>query len=268
MQIKSITGVTTAEDIKVFKPISKLIITSDYNGLTNRRINDVEIRVRLVDGGGNTREVVPKMPLAVLSEIAAKHEGFFRRAVNGSTTMSGYCTDYVLLGQMLAPQAISGCDLTSDKYLDIELYNLDPAVKYTINGMETHIVTPFIRKYEPFTLSVGETQKTFGTGVNEELAIPLYDLDEIQFYQKSGKASPIYTSFELACDADTVNDIVYIGKGGQTGIPVLNNEVQIICGADNIVLLNVEDFSSFDLRTLGRSTSPYRFWLIDTVPTN
>jgi len=275
MKITSVTGVDKIENVKCFKPICKVFVKAVYpDGVVEpQEDKDPQIRVRLVDGQrGSSAEVVPEMPISILSEIASKYEGFQRRPASvkgagGVNYLSGYSTSSVILGQQLDMDTISAVDLSNDKYVDIDLRGLDPRVTYEIWGMESHVINPFIRTYRKFYLSQGEIEKNFSVGDNEVLVYPIDQIKEIQLYAKNSQASPVFRKEELILDEDSRNDLVWVGLTGENLSPISEHStVQAKFGFSKWGVMSVDEFNSFDIRRED-GLEALTFLMIDTVPT-
>lgn len=280
MKVTSFTGLSGIDNVKIFKPVSKIFVKCDYNSTSNSDdFLSPTIRVRLVDGKtGSSLDVVPEMDLSMLSEIASKYEGFQRRAgnkfVEEEYSKSGYDLHSVILGQVDA-NGITAIDLSNDKYLDIELRNCDKRVTYEIWGFEGWNIRPFIRTYSKFYLSQGEFEKKFSVGNNEVLVYPMKDIKEIQFWARGTDASPVYRKEELILDEDGRNDLVYVELdeknecfflSNSTYEEVIYSSLPIRFGYSEWGVVDISAFSSFEIRrqdTLGAMT----FLMIDTVPT-
>jgi len=154
MKVTSFTGTKQVDNIKIFKPVSKIFVKTNYPDVRSGSLygiptsqrkthdyydNNATIRVRLVDGrSGRSDEIVPEMPLDLLSEICSKFEGFQRRAYKepyyiadgkyGYGHICGYDLHSVILGGIVGNGIGEDCaaiDLSNDKYLDVDLRNLN-----------------------------------------------------------------------------------------------------------------------------------------------
>ncbi len=278
MKITSIKGVAQLDNIKCFKPVGKIFIKSYYEGLKSLGTFDPLIRVRLVDGrNGSSDELVPEMPLSVLSEIASKYEGFQRReGYNpGTGKPVGFNLSTILLGAIVGHGVGENCaaiDLSNDKYLDIDLRNLDPLMTYEVWGMENHVISPYVRTYKKFYLSAGELEKTFHVEGNEVFVYPISHVKELQMYAKNG-TSPVYRKEELILDEDGRNDLVSVelGENNQCIGTVIENRpgyvyIPIRFGYSEWGVMDVTSYNRFDFRREDGATS-IMFLMIDTVPT-
>lgn len=277
MKITSVTGVESIENVKCFKPISKVfvkIIYPDINGANAvANYSDPQIRVRLVDGrAGSSREIVPEMNLSILSEIASKYEGFQRQAaprLNDAdlVVLRGYSLSSVIIGQQLTDDVIAAVDLSNDKYVDIDLRGLNPKCTYEIWGMESHLIQPFCRTYQKYYLSAGEIEKTFGVGENEVLVYPIDDIKEIQLFSKNSGSSPVFRREELIIDEDGRNDLVFVGldENNICSVSPDTYNLPIRFGYSRWGVMSVVDFSRFEIRR-DDGLKTLTFLMIDTVP--
>ena len=228
-------------DIKIFKPIQKVIIKAKVNGdaglalfkawfdalSEDERINwfgsaysdelgapvpSPSALVRLIDSvKASNDEIVAETKLSTLSEIAARFEGFFKLAqimVDADyklLNVNGYCLYSIMLNESGA------VTLSNDKYLQLDLFGLIPGWSYEVYGFEYVVQNDFCRTYSKFYLAPTELEKQYSVGDYEFIALPLSKLKEIQFFSKDGVSSPIYTPEELKFDAEMTNDIVSLG---------------------------------------------------------
>lgn len=283
MKVTSFTGVTQIDNVKIFKPVNKVFIKSVYDpnktygtgGVSN--VNEPLIRVRLVDGrNGRSDELVPEIELEVLSEIASKYEGFQRRASRpaNSNHINGFDLHSVLLGAIVGVGVGEECaaiDLSNDKYLDIDMRNLNPDITYEIWGFEHHVISSFVRTYRKFYLSTGELEKSFFVEGNEVLAYKITDLRELQLYALNG-ASPVYRQTELILDEDTRNDLVSVslnsGNWSYASLDPNNNSfrIPIRFGYADWGVIDLRPYKSFDFRRED-GMNAVMFLMIDTTPT-
>lgn len=292
MKIARITGKTAEENLRVFKPIKKIAVVAKFNDFQESekvKVDNFRMRVRLVDGRkGDSIDILPETEISVLSEIASKYEGFQRRPLFNGTKFNGVGTFTIPIGADV-DNYLCAIDLSNDKYLDIDLLGLASNVTYEVYGIEGHKVSSHTRKYSKYYLSSGELEKTFSTGENEVLALPLHSLREVQLYAKNGGSSPVYTKDELRIEEDSANDINFIRNDknfnlmitsqGTTmstaytgGLPADSTQYAgggvpaISFGAGNLVLIPLVDFTRFDIRR-DEDSQNYQFIMIDTVPT-
>lgn len=284
MKIATITGQTSRDSLRCFKPVNKIFIVKKYskfgtdNMVKNEDEKDINIRIRLVnDTLGNSIELVPKMSLNLLSDIASKGEGFQRRAIRRQTTppteqfdyLDGDSINSIIVGALLDTGDYAAVDLSNNKYLDISLENLDERVTYEVYGFEHQVSSKFFRTYSTLFLPAGELNKSISIGSNELLALPMNLVDEIQLYPKSSEhGSPTYTQSELRFEAYTQNDLATVGltAGGKCLTETLDGRsfvLPINFGALNWVLLPVSDFKNFDIRR-NENGEPLMLLLIDT----
>ncbi|WP_163319084.1 hypothetical protein [Dysgonomonas sp. 520] len=215
------------------------------------------------------------MSLSILSEIASKYEGFQRQSGrSGAGYLQAYSLSTVIIGQQMDETTISAVDLSNDKYIDIDLRNLNPDVTYEIWGFESHIINPFVRTYKKFYLSSGEIEKTFSVGENEVLVYPIDEIKEIQLYPLNGASSPVYRREELIIDEDGRNDLVSVELDGDNfctagvGGDGAGGEVAtlpIFFGYSKWGVMSVGDFKTFDVRR-DDGLKTLTFLMIDTVP--
>ena len=287
MKVTSFTGVTQIDNVKIFKPVSKIFIKTNYKGTTSGPIVRVDplIRVRLVDGrSGRSDEVVPEMRLSILSELASKYEGFQRRAdLNRSLQMGDYshsgfdlCT--VMLGAIVGLDSYSQCaaiDLSNDKYIDIDMRELDMDCTYEIWGFENHIISPNVRTYRKFFLSAGELEKTIHVEGNELLLFPMDKVKEIQFYAING-SSPVFRREEFILDEDGRNDLVSVAltNGNGVRIPIVPDSggtalgvgwLPIEFGYSAWGVVDITPFNRFDFRR-DDGIDAVTIVMIDTIP--
>jgi hypothetical protein len=281
MKVTSFTGVTQIDNVKIFKPVSKIFIKTDYQEDATLQHSDPLIRVRLVDGrNGKSDELVPEMRLSILVEIASKYEGFQRRAAryrddgNNTDYVSGFDLCTVLLGGIVGTgvgEESAAIDLSNDKYLDIDMRELTPGCKYEIWGFENHIISPAARTYRKFYLSAGELEKTIHVEGNEVLVYPMDKVKEIQFYAKNG-SSPVYRKEEFILDEDTRNDLVTVeldeanvcrlSVGAVSGL----GNLPIKFGYSNWGVVDLRPYTRFDFRRED-GVQPLTLLMIDTMPT-
>jgi hypothetical protein len=282
MKITSVTGVTQIENVKCFKPVSKVFVKIIYpadNVVPNE--SDPNIRIRLVDGAnGSSREVVPEMRLSILSEIASKFEGFQRKAshvlnsAGAGSHLEGFSLSTIILGGSVNADVVSAVDLSNDKYVDIDLHDLNPSCIYEVWGFESHIIAPFCRTYQKFYLSSGEIEKRFSSGENELLVLPINQVKEIQMFPKDGLASPVFRREELILDSDGSNDLVSVelDNNNLCRVELMDNHVSIPetylpikFGYSVWHVMSLVDFAAFEIRRED-GIDALTFLMIDTVP--
>ena len=280
MKITSVSGVDRIENVKCFKPISKVFVKIIYPTPPDNvwAESDPDIRIRLVDGAnGSSKEIVPEMKLSILSEIASKYEGFQRKpavSVTDDRYLSGFSLSSVIIGGQVDDTTISAVDLSNDKYLDIDLRGLNEQCTYEVWGFESHIISPFVRTYQKFYLSQGEIEKRFSTGENEILVYPIDDIKELQMYARNSNASPVFRREELILDEDGRNDLVYVGLDDKNKciVPVNDSlgvvpaiELPVRFGYSKWGVMSLVDFSAFEIRRED-GLQALTFLMIDTVP--
>jgi len=279
MKITSFTRVTSIDNVKCFKPISKLFIKRIYDrSLGGLNEDDPTIRVRLVDGAtGNSKELVPEMKLSILSEIASKYEGFQRKAaVDVGGMLTGFSLSTILLGAYVGDSVGEDCaaiDLSNDKYIDIDMRNCDESVQYEIWGVENHVISNHVRVYSKFYLSAGELEKTFHVGENEQLVLPIQQIKEIQLYSRFSAASPTFRKEELILDEDGRNDLVSVRLDEENRSHIgwektIDGDyfLQVEFGYSKWGVMTVTPFDRFDVRR-DDGLETLMFLMIDTTPT-
>lgn len=250
MQLAKFTG--NRENITVFKPIAGLHITNVYRG--------TKIRVRLLDSDkGSNVELVPSLPVELLFEVSTYGEGSFVGAKSGS--------DEVYHGYVkLSEDAI---DLSNNRYLSIDVIqpkaNSLTTVVYGFESPDSPINWAF--KYAQIYVAAGELSKSFQSGENETLCIPISEsalngaeLDEVQLYTKNG-TSPVYTREELRYMALQNNDIVKVWFDSEG-----NNTIQDGYSSD-YAIIDLEEVVSFDVKFKNNSTG-CKLTVVDTKQVN
>lgn len=314
MLIKKFKGVTEMASLLFQKPISQIVVRERFNASDSvpyPQKNVPYARVRLVSSKqGSSEEAIPKMQLNHLSEISSKFEGFDVRAGGvlpkdkTKKVLSGEGIYTIMLGGISPNGDLCCVDLSSDKYIDLELSGLNPKAEYEIYGIEGFRVSSFIRRYSIMYLSRDEKQKNFKVGDNELLVLPLIGLDEIQMYPENGRSFTL-TQFELYHDAIKNNDIALasLAHGGELNIDnntkgfgiernllmvrnitpdelksevvetasneksvsVTGSVVDISLGCEDLTILNMSGIRDFDLRRPESiQDQPYTFYLVDT----
>ncbi len=305
MLIVSFTGKKEVSSLLFHKPVSKIVVREIFNpekaAVEYPQTNVPYARVRLVDGNnGSSSEVVPKMLLTHLSELATKYEGFDVRAGSvddtdtGKRVLSGDGVYSIILGAITENGKFACVDLSNQKYFDLELTGLDENATYEIYGIEGYQVSPFVRKYSNMYLSRDEMQKNIVVGDNELLILPVIGLEEVQFYPSNGKSFTL-KAFELHYDAMCNNDIasVNLSRGirfnvddltanvklpkdallthvGNTlraggGFSPTGAVVDISLGYEDLTVIDLTDIVSFDIRRPANLAHvPYTFYMADT----
>lgn len=271
------------EGAKAFKPISSLVLRVQCVDKTKRWADykEPQIRVRLVDGNqGSSHEIVPQMLCDILSDIAAKTEGYQRRF--GYAADPGAPNHVRLSGfnQYTIPlNTLASVDLSNDKYIEVDIYDCVDGFEYELFGIEHHEISQFVRTVKKFYLSAGEMEKSFSVQENELLALPLEQIREIQLYTKNNTTSPIYTAVELSLLEDQSNDIQNLGINEYNQLMVTNGHTDlkhdnqagfmVVAGGfgfDKWAVLDLTPYSRFDIRRKD-GTDTLMFLMIDSTPT-
>lgn len=293
MKIATLKGVGSVEDLKVFKPIQKILIKATVaGGSLSESLTDEKIRIRLINSvTGENKEIVSETSLSVLSEISCKKEGFVRnwqpRFNNDSGDVyAGYKNFIFVLNDSAA------LELSNDKYLQIDLFDLSSVVTYEVFGFEYPITSPFVKSYSKMYVAPKELEKQFSVGNFEYLALPLDTIKEIQFFTKDGSASPVYLPDELKLDQEMSNDITSVsmdangvsyGRGNfrvedllnyvnfNEGAPTMPNAVlkfdvklPIEWGFVNWALLDLRLYKSFNIKRVDNDET-MMFFFIDSI---
>lgn len=285
MKVASFKGsdFSTKEGMKVFKPVSSLVLCvscldpakswADYK--------EPEIRVRLVDGKkGSSHEIVPQMLCDTLSDVAAKTEGFQRRM--GYKFDNSQAKKVRLSGRnqyTIVLNSLAAVDLSNDKYLDIDVFNCVDGFKYELYGIEHNELSMFVRTVKKFYLSGGELEKTFSVEDNELLCLPLRLLKEVQFFTKNNSTSPVFSAFELELLEDQSNDIQNLCINEDNKLSVVNGYsdlahkdgsnvlfVQGGFGFDKWAVIDITPYSRFEVRR-NDGTEALMFFMIDSAET-
>ena len=278
MKVTTVSGVASVENVKVLKPVSKVFIKTVFGAGVSSAVvlKDPTVRIRLVDGrNGSSTEIVPETSLSVLSEIASKYEGFQRRSGLtpsgvGAFNRSGFSQSTVVIGAIV-DGVINSVDLSNDKYLDIDLKNLntEAGISYEIWGFEFHRISTYCRIYNKFYLSQGELEKTFSVSDNEQLVYPIQKIRELQLYAKNG-GSPIYRKEELILDEDGRNDLVSVDLSSNNEVNAQVSDgvatLPIKFGYSTYGIMDIAEFVRFDVRRED-SADALMFIMMDTIPT-
>lgn len=277
MLLKTITGVESATSILCQKPISHLFIRAILPAVglvyPSRYNCPVNIRVRLIDvKQGKTTEVLPNSKLSFVAEYATKYEGFEKDPWHSKDSGKdfGEATYRVLLGSQLTDGRIAAVDLSNEKYFDLDLSGLDKNITYEIYGIESHLIESFVRLYSVFYMPKDEEQRTYQTGENEALLIPIYGLREIQFYAKNGRSFTI-TEQELISDGLATNDFVSLPwKTSSIDVHIVDANtayIDSVMGASQCAALSIDEFERFDIRRKpDYVNSALNFMMVDTRP--
>ncbi|MFV0402925.1 MAG: hypothetical protein ACK5KV_03030 [Bacteroides graminisolvens] len=276
MLLKTITGVESVNSILCQKPISHLFIRAilpDAGKVIPSRYNcPVNIRVRLIDvKQGKTTEVLPNSKLSFVAEYATKYEGMEKDPWKSNETGKnfGESTFRVLLGSQLTDGRIAAVDLSNEKYFDLDLSGLDKDLTYEIYGIESHLIESFVRVYSVFYMPKDEEQRSYNTGENEVLLIPISGLREVQFYAKNGRSFTL-TDKELESDGLATNDFVALPRWGSSIAVEMADPTSYIestMGASLCAALSIDEFDRVDIRRKpDYVNNPLNFMMVDTRP--
>lgn len=255
MKAINFTG-ASYEGIRIFKPIRSLLVCvkadSTASSATEQEIDltAVKIRVRLINSStGKTDEIVPNIALGVLGDIATTGEGFY--VYNPKKE----CAVPVKLNEGGA------VFLDNDKYLDVEISGLPSKAVTTIYGIEDRKVDQdFFMRYNKFYMSVGELQKSFARGVNEDLYLPHGLFSEVQLNCENG-TTPVFTSEEIEQLNREENDINSVGSTVQGAGGAL---VMARYGLGTMAHLDLDGVRDFEIRRIS-ATESIEFILLDAV---
>ncbi len=227
MKIKSFTGQTEIDGLRVHKPVVGIVIKAD-GALANETI---EIK-RLNQNTGANESICARTKVVDLAEIAAQKLGFFMISAAESIAFIAI--------------ADGGLKLDTDKYLEIEMGTLTAARNYEVYGLEDNNLQEKGFAYQRFTIPAGETLKKYMVGENELLAIPVAGLIGLKVWAKDGVTME-YNPTELKAIMNLENDVVKTGT-------------DLVHGFGNYFLVNIDDIQELELETSGVT---YQFFMID-----
>lgn len=255
MKAINFTG-ASYEGIRIFKPIRALLVSikadASVSSDTEQRIDlgNVKLRVRLVNSStGKTDEIIPNIALSILGDIATTGEGFY---INNPIKEASVPVKLNEGGAVF---------LDNDKYLDVEISGLPTKAVTTIYGIEDRKVDQdFFMRYNKFYMSVGELQKTFARGVNEDLYLPQGMFSEVQLNCENG-TTPVFTSEEIEQLNREENDINSIGTSSQGAGGAL---IMARYGLGTMAHLDLDGVRDFEIRRIN-ATESIEFILLDAV---
>ncbi|MBS2212149.1 hypothetical protein KEM09_12085 [Carboxylicivirga mesophila] len=229
MKIKSFTGQSEIDGLRVHKPIMGIVVKAN-TALANETI---EIK-RLNSATGENESICARTPIITMGEISSQLEGFMSIAAGDSLAV-------VLI-------ANGGLKLDTDKYLEIEMGSLDGTKQYDIYGLEENNLTDKAFKYERFTIPAGEDLKKYGVMDSDLLALPVTGLVNLKVWANDNVTME-YSPVELQAIANLENDIVKVGT-------------TVKYGYDKYYLVSISDIKELEIETNGNT---YQFFMIDKI---
>jgi len=236
-----VSGLTEKRAIKGFRPY--LGIGIDCVGTAGTDcFSDVRAELRLVDGlKGRDEKIIPDIKLSVLFEFAAKGNGQFYLKADKSA-FSG----------MIDLTEFDGIDLSSQKYLELNLYGLNADAKYTVHGIDADEFGGYFYRWSKMEIqgSVGNQTMRYENEKAEYLVLPIDGLEEVNMInRKQGAGTKRWNLADCKKHMQFVNPIVsYDDKGG------------VVCGFRDCVILDVDDISTYEITTDG---TQYEFYTVD-----
>lgn len=246
------------EGIRIFKPIRTLLvnITADATVSSDDAqkvdLRKVKLRCRLVNSKtGKTEEIIPNVDLMTLGDISTTGEGYY---VYHPTKTSSVPVELNLNGSVF---------LDNDKYLDVEISGLPSLAVTTIFGVEdVKIDETFFMRYNKFYMSVGELQKSFSRGDNEDLYLPVGSFREIQLNCDNGTTC-VLSSEEVEYLNRKENDINSI-SGTLTDQDGSGSLVVARYGLGAMAHVDLDGVRDFEIRRT-TATDAMEFILLDAV---
>lgn len=247
MKVTSAVGEVT--NLKIFKPIQYLVV----KGTSIQNFHKIKVRARVVNSmSGRVDEIIPSIDLQTLGEIASLNEGFYLR--NGSN--GTYCVNIML-------HPTSSVYLSNDKYLEVDVLGNGENEPIEVYGLETNVIEKdFVCRYNKFYMSVGELQKTFSVGENENLIMPTISFAEITLQYKTG-TSCSYTKEELDAMMMLKNDLVFVYSRSASCADTGSESQQCYGYATNFAL-DLSDVSDFTIKR-DYATEAFGVVMIDTL---
>lgn len=264
MQIASITGVTSATQIRVEKSISKLffrIVPVDLNNLAGGITLDELLTIKKVSRSTSSeRNVCTSTPLSHLAVVNSYLEGSFLcrylpDAVNVNVLANAsFTVDLAYLG---------GVRLDSDNYLSIDLARLNPAYTYEVYGIEYLGQSGLFEDtvvYSLVSVPAGERIKQFNVSDIDLIAVEraddfsilnfidpqLYrstsnDLDKVQIIYTNGASANLRPDELFSINIDA-NDIVAYGS-----VPGVASNVFLPTFSSHLYMVDVEDVQTLEI---------------------
>lgn len=238
---KVITGVTEYRAIKGFRPY--LGIGIDCAGAAGTDyFSNVRAELRLVDGSkGRDEKIIPDIKLSVLFEFAAKGNGqFYLKADKSAFSGMIDLTDF------------DGIDLSSQKYLELNLYGLSAAATYTVHGIDADEFGGYFYRWSKMEIqaSVGNQTMRYENEKAEYLVLPIANLIEVNMInKKQGAGTKRWNLADCKKHMQFVNPIVSYNENGG-----------VVCGYGDCVILDVDDISTYEITTDGTA---FEFYTVD-----
>ena len=196
MKLETITGVTE-QKVRVYKPVSEIIITKDGN------ITVEKVEISRVNGTRGTNEqVCPRMELKEHFEISAQGEGLYIDKDTGSRGMIGVGME-------------GAASLSDQRYLEIELTGLVAGSTYVVYGMEDGEIVERVMVYHPIIINQDEELREFGVTDKELAAFPFANLEKIEVVKTNGQ-TVAFTPEELKAKMEKENDLCCVHDDGTT----------------------------------------------------
>jgi len=237
MKLKSVSGVTTMDVMRVQKPVRAIVLkkydSASAAGLFTTEVIEVK---RINSKTGQQNVIYPKMTVLNAADIASGGVGFFRQLATTSTAFF--------------PIASDGLDLDNDMYLEVEITNTvtTATVTYTAFGLEDLEITKKPYEFMKLAIPSGETLKKVSVGGADVIALPKANLVRLTLKGKNGQSAEFLPD-ELAVLCDIQNDIVKIAA-------------TITYGSDVHYLVDVSQAVSVEVETDGLAA--FTFYLVDS----
>lgn len=238
MKVDQFTGVTEKAGLKIFKPISHIVIEGIGAAGTNI-FDGVIVTARVVDGpNGKDETIIPGIKLKYLAEVSTVFEGAYYTKADKSAFRA--VVDITETG---------GLALDQNKILDISLSGLNADYTYILSGLEANDKTGFVYKYSKLNCTSGQTLGTFTNPSGDILVLPVTNLTEVNLIHKNGTTKRWNLS-ELKAVMDKANDLVKYDEAGKA-----------YCSYIDCFCLMLDGITSYEITTDGTA---YEFYSVDT----
>lgn len=249
-------GQTTT--LKVFRPCQVLLFKITKNIAQDVQMEDflnieAKLNASLQDSKtGSQTTVIPYAKLNHLAEIATIHEGL---VVMEKT--------FMLLPVLLNP--VGSLKIDNDKYLEIELSDLDVIYDVEVYGFEAGVISERICVYQKFSVPAGTARQTFVVGSNDVLSLPTENLSSVRLTYASGIVSDL-TPVELSYLMSKTNDLTVFRRDSLGRLTQEESQITVdVVGSYAFsYVIDLVGVTSFEiLRDTVDYSAPYEFFMAD-----
>lgn len=250
MEVKTVTGATSYQDIQVQVDAQKLIFKVSTPNTVNQGITQATVNLE-IKNGGNSYRICKDMPLVTLMEFAQQKEGFIWSLTDGTTT------NFIGMVDLADDGAIP---LNQHNYLQVELKNCNAAETFTIAVKNSNQTTNHYFEYDNQRIPQGQVKMNLVCRGKEYLLLSRSaDLSEVRLAYQTGRQEQLL-AWELDACGNDDNDISKIL------IDVPNNKTTAQYGPwllHQISLTTSDGEANVITAEISTSGNAYTYYLVD-----